>query len=78
MNTIHALRSARCFVGTDCEYVTKELCEKSLNEPTGISYPRCEGLTWRFTDAHGRDPGFLSDGVGDADVGGLRFLYDDT
>ena len=33
---------ARCCFRTDCEYVTKSLCEKSLNKRRCISYPwRC-------------------------------------
>jgi hypothetical protein len=38
VNMSHALRNARCSVGTDCEYVTKCLCEKSLTKPRCISY----------------------------------------
>ena len=33
------IEKSRCSFGTDCEYVTKCLCEKSLNKRRCISYP---------------------------------------
>ena len=42
VNMIHGIEKCTVFFGTDCEYVTKCLCEKSLNKRRCISYPwRC-------------------------------------
>jgi hypothetical protein len=46
VNMIHALRSAQCSFGTDCEYVTKCLWKKSLNNR------RCLSYRWRYIEAN--------------------------
>jgi hypothetical protein len=44
ISVLGALSGKPAAFGTDCEYVTKRLCEKTLNKRRCISYPwRCKG-----------------------------------